>query len=185
MMPKHIPSPHVSSCLFGLKNIHLVRTSPLFQLESFWISIFLSSIFTILSSWASFINPVTITFCPHPSLHGKRHQDKALLPNDPYPLGLVFNWQQIHSMLLISRDMLECHVGSLKSATVGVFIPWKWANDANQISAPPSHPVKSQLLNAQHTTAFRPSACVRLKILGETLSEASKLTSMSLRSLRA
>lgn len=174
---------------FGLKNIPLVRINLLFQLESFWISIPLSNISTILSSRASFINPVSVTFSPHPSLYWtywKRHQDTALSPNDLHPLQLVFSWQQFYSITVIPSDVLQCHGGSLKAATVGVFIPQTLANDTNRSSSPPSHPVKSHLLSTQqHGTALRPLVCVTLKTLGETLSNASKLTHISLWSLIA
>lgn len=77
--------------------------------------------------------------------HTEKGTGQVLSPNDLHPFGLAFSWQQIYSIRVILSDVPECHVGSLKSAPVGVFIPRKLADDTNQISAPPSLPVKSQL----------------------------------------
>lgn len=77
--------------------------------------------------------------------HTEKGTGQALSPNDLHPFGLAFSWQQTYSIRVIPSDVLGCHVGSLKSAPVGVFIPRKLADDTNQISAPPSLPVKSQL----------------------------------------
>ena len=43
---------------------------------------------------------------------------QVLSPNDLHPVGLALSWQQSYSVTLIPRDVLECHVGSLKSAPV-------------------------------------------------------------------
>ena len=76
--------------------------------------------------------------------------------------------------------------GSLKSATVGVFTPQELANSTNQSSAPPSQPVKSQLLGVYpHTSASSSCLCARLKMWGKILSNTSKPTHISLWSLRA
>ena len=89
--------------------------------------------------------------------HTEKGTGQALSPNDLHPFGLAFSWQQTYSIRVrrvavtlggstfFTSDVLGCHVGSLKSAPVGVFIPRKLADDTNQISAPPSLPVKSQL----------------------------------------
>lgn len=68
--------------------------------------------------------------------HTEKGPGQLLSQNDLHPLGLALSWQQIYSITVIPSDVLECHVCSLKSALVGVFMPQKLADDTNQISAP-------------------------------------------------
>lgn len=170
-------------------NIHLVNISPLFWFVSFWISIPLSNMFTILSSCVSFINPVSVTFSLHPSLCW-RYWKRTGTRTKPslqtiYFWGLVLNWQQIYSIIGTFTDVLECHVDRLKSAIVGVFIPQELADDTNQSQLPLSSLSGASCGVFPSTPLHAAHLYVPYSRHWERLLNTSKLTHVSLQSLTA